>query len=65
MFLTSLFVLCLQFGEETKPITTDDYFSMSYVSSCSISPRGMFTAWAEGRWDKTWLNRWVNESEVN
>ena len=33
-------------------ITSDDYFSLSYVSSCSISPDGAHVAWTEGRWDK-------------
>ena len=33
-------------------ITADDYFSLSYTSSCSISPSGEYTAWTEGRWDE-------------
>ena len=33
-------------------ITTEDYFSLSYLSSCSISPSGDYVAWTEGRWDE-------------
>jgi dipeptidyl aminopeptidase/acylaminoacyl peptidase len=33
-------------------ITTQDYFSISYVSGCSISPSSEYTAWIEGRWDE-------------
>ena len=45
MFLELAFCLCGQ-------ITTDDYFSLSYISSCSISPTGEYVAWTEGRWDE-------------
>lgn len=42
----------MQVGNESNPVTADDYFSLSYVSSCSTSPSGHYTAWTEGRWDK-------------
>ena len=45
-------VFCLQGAEPKESVSTDDYFSLSYVSSCSISPSGTYTAWTEGRWDK-------------
>ena len=33
-------------------MSTDDYFSLSYLSSCAISPDGTYSAWTEGRWDE-------------
>ncbi|MDP7008509.1 MAG: prolyl oligopeptidase family serine peptidase [Phycisphaerales bacterium] len=45
MFIQIVLCVCAQ-------ITTDDYFSLSYVSSCSISPTGTYIAWTEGRWDE-------------
>ena len=32
-------------------ISTENYFSLSYLSTCAISPSGTFIAWTEGRWD--------------
>lgn len=59
-------VLCLRVDGSLEGVTTDDYFSLSYLSSCAISPSGTFTAWTEGRWDKD-LNRrntdiWISET---
>ena len=45
MFLEIALCFCGQ-------ITADDYFSLSYVSSCSVSPSGEYVAWTEGRWDE-------------
>ena len=52
MIITQLLIICMQVGNESNPVTADDYFSLSYVSSCSTSPSGHYTAWTEGRWDK-------------
>ena len=47
-------------------ISTDDYFTLSYVSTCAISPSGTFTAWTEGRWDEDLDRRntdiWISET---
>jgi dipeptidyl aminopeptidase/acylaminoacyl peptidase len=45
MFIEMALCVCAQ-------ITTEDYFSLSYLSSCSISPSGDYVAWTEGRWDE-------------
>ena len=52
MFFPIALVLCFQSGDALRGVTTDDYFSLSYLSSCSISPSGTYTAWTEGRWDE-------------
>ena len=59
-------VFCVQVDGVPEGVTTDDYFSLSYLSSCAISPSGTFTAWTEGRWDEE-LNRrntdiWISET---
>lgn len=41
----------MQVETSNTGVTADDYFSLSYVSSCAISPDGARTAWTEGRWD--------------
>lgn len=46
-------VFCLQTGGSLQGVTTGDYFSLSYLSSCAISPSGTYTAWTEGRWDES------------
>ncbi len=67
---TELLILCLQNTEpiHQSQVTTDNYFSLSYPSSCSISPTGTFTAWTEGRWDEDLDKRntdiWVIETNV-
>ena len=66
MFLTILMVFCLQVDGAPEGVTTDDYFSLSYLSSCAISPSGTFTAWTEGRWDEELDRRntdiWISET---
>ena len=61
--------LCLQGASEPKGITTDDYFSLSYLSSCAISPNATYTAWTEGRWDEVLDRRntdiWIALSDGN
>ena len=52
MFLCIALACCLQVEPLTSGMTTDDYFTLSYVSSCAISQDGAYTAWTEGRWDK-------------
>jgi dipeptidyl aminopeptidase/acylaminoacyl peptidase len=52
MFLVVTMVFCFQNVEATQNVSTDDYFSLSYISTCSISPNGTYTAWTEGRWDE-------------
>ena len=53
MFVCTLLILCFQGAQSNHSITIDDYFSLSYVSSCAVSPNGVYTAWTEGRWDET------------
>ena len=53
MYLAVLLAFCVQGEKTSQGVTTDDYFSLSYLSSCAISPTGTFTAWTEGRWDET------------
>ena len=53
MFVCTLLILCFQGAKSNHSITIDDYFSLSYVSSCAVSPNGVYTAWTEGRWDET------------
>ncbi len=73
MLLTTLLVLCVQVDASPRPITTDDYFSLSYLSSCSISPTGTYTSWTEGRWDEDldkrnydiWISKNHGDEEVN
>ena len=59
----------MQSAEPNNQITTDDYFSLSYISSCSISPNGIYTAWTEGRWDETLDRRntdiWIIETNAS
>ncbi len=45
------FSIALQMSGNLDGLTTEDYFSLSYLSSCSISPEGKYSAWTEGRWD--------------
>ncbi|MBC8309611.1 MAG: S9 family peptidase [Phycisphaerales bacterium] len=52
MYVITLIALSMQSANTISGITTDDYFSLSYVSSCSVSPSGIFSAWTEGRWDE-------------
>lgn len=52
MYAIALVAFSLQVIESNPSITTDDYFSLSYLSSCAISPNGTYTAWTEGRWDE-------------
>jgi dipeptidyl aminopeptidase/acylaminoacyl peptidase len=52
MYLAVLLAFCVQVEKTPQGVTTDDYFSLSYLSSCEISPNGRFTAWTEGRWDE-------------
>jgi dipeptidyl aminopeptidase/acylaminoacyl peptidase len=52
MFVCTLLIFCFQGVQTNQSITIDDYFSLSYVSSCAISPSGTYTAWTEGRWDE-------------
>ncbi len=60
MFLELALCICTQ-------ITPEDYFSISYVSSCSISPDGNFVSWTEGRWDEELDRRnydiWISQTE--
>ena len=73
MLLTTFLVLCVQVDGSTRHITTDDYFSLSYLSSCSISPTGTYTAWTEGRWDEDldkrnydiWISKTHGVGEMN
>jgi len=53
MLCTVVMVFCLQTGDSLQGVTTDDYFSLSYLSSCAVSPSGTYTAWTEGRWDES------------
>ena len=52
MFAIALLVLSFQSVENTHSVTTDDYFSLSYLSTCAVSPSGLYAAWTEGRWDE-------------
>ena len=52
MLVHALLMICIQTVESNNSITTDDYFSISYLSSCAVSPSGTYTAWTEGRWDE-------------
>lgn len=68
MFIYSVLISCLFGVEINSPITADDYFSLSYISSCSISPSGTYTAWTEGRWDENLDKRntdiWILETNA-
>ncbi len=68
MYAIALLAFSLQATENKSSITTDDYFSLSYLSSCAISPDGTYTAWTEGRWDEELDKRntdiWVVETNV-
>lgn len=59
--------MCLQGDGKPQGVTTDDYFSLSYVSSCGISPNGTYTAWTEGRWDEDLGRRntdiWISKTQ--
>lgn len=61
MFLEIALCVCTQ-------ITAEDYFSTSYVSSCSISPTGEYVAWTEGRWNEDLDRRnydvWIAQTDV-
>jgi len=52
MFLAVALAVVVQVDESPQGVTTEDYFSLSYLSTCAISPKGTFTAWTEGRWDE-------------
>jgi dipeptidyl aminopeptidase/acylaminoacyl peptidase len=66
MLFTVLIVFCLQLEGAPQGATTDEYFSLSYLSSCAISPSGTFTAWTEGRWDEALDRRntdiWISKT---
>ncbi|HIA71476.1 MAG TPA: S9 family peptidase [Phycisphaerales bacterium] len=52
MITIALLVLSFQVTDQVQTISTEEYFSLSYLSSCAISPSGKYTAWTEGRWDE-------------
>ncbi len=68
MFTGLFLIFCLQSAEPNYQITTDDYFSLSYLSSCAVSPSGSYAAWTEGRWDEDLDKRntdiWIVETNI-
>ena len=68
MFAVALLLLSFQTVEKTHTVTTDDYFSLSYLSSCAVSPSGSYAAWTEGRWDEDLDKRntdiWIVDTNV-
>jgi dipeptidyl aminopeptidase/acylaminoacyl peptidase len=67
MFSILVMACCMQVPTTYEGVTVDDYFSLSYLSSCAISPDGKWTAWTEGRWDAELDRRntdiWISTTE--
>ena len=68
MFVHTLLFFCIWAVEPSRAITTDDYFSLSYISSCAVSPSGTYIVWTEGRWDEDLDKRntdiWIANNEM-
>jgi Tol biopolymer transport system component len=51
-FAILITTILAQHENRNHKITIEDYFTQSYINSCSTSPDGQYIAYIESRWDQ-------------